>query len=87
MFLIDPKRSTTSLLSGHFDKVFHGIAVGYSYSSTIGQQNAFRMRFTPTRDADGNIAGGKGVLGLGAGGVTGLLQYKQLTGCIDKGGQ
>ncbi|WP_254073726.1 hypothetical protein [Burkholderia sp. S171] len=35
-----------------------------------------------TKDADGNIAGGKGVFGVGLGGAAGAMQCKQATGCI-----
>jgi len=40
-----------------------------------------------TRDGDGNLSGGKGVLGVGIGGAAGMQQCKQATGCLVKGGQ
>ncbi|MEM5314785.1 hypothetical protein [Paraburkholderia sp. JHI869] len=40
-----------------------------------------------TRDGDGNLAAGKGVLGLGVGGAAGAQQCKQATACLVKDAQ
>lgn len=40
-----------------------------------------------TKDGDGNLAAGKGLLGVGAGGAAGALQCKQASACVLKGAQ